>query len=138
MPEVPFAKLRRALYAQGISARYAERLLTELREHRIDIEAESIAAGGSTDEAARQASRRLGRDTVILAQVLARPELRGRWSGFCAMLRSMQPVLACADAGWPDTVGAPAIARWSVSITLGSVLTVTMLFALAQAVVIGA
>ena len=71
--------------------------------------------------------RRLGQQDTIVAEVLAKPELRPwpyRWPWIVRLLRPVLlllllpavPVLACAGRG-------SAIARWSVSIGLGAVLT---------------
>ncbi len=137
MPKPGFSALRQGLYEQGIATRYAERLVTELREHRVDLEAERLAAGDSRSEAALRANQRLGSDAAIVAHVLARPELRGRCSGVRAALRALQP-LGAVDAQWSGgTVAAPVIARWTVSVSLGSLMTVAMLFVLAQSIATG-
>lgn len=137
MPDSGFSALRQSLYERGVATGYAERLVTELREHRVDLEAESLAAGDSRSEAALRARQRLGSDAAIVAQVLARPELRGRWSSFRAALRPLQPV-GSAGAYWSGgAVAAPTIARWTASVGLGALVTVAMLFALARTIAIG-
>lgn len=137
MPDTGFSALRRGLYERGIASRYAQRLVAELREHRIDLEAERLAAGDSRAAAALHAKQRLGRDTAIVAQVLARPELRGRWAGVRAAVRPLQP-LGTVSGHWPDGgLAAPAIARWTASVSLGSLATVATLFALARTIAVG-
>ena len=116
MPDFPpldieLRSLRRRLYEQGIAKRYAERLVVELREHRDDLEAERLAAGDARSVAAAKAIQRLGSDSVIVAQVLARPELRGRWSRFRAACRALQS-LDMGTLHWSGGgVAAPVIER---------------------------
>lgn len=137
MPDIRFNALRRSLYAQGIATDYAERLVEELSEHRRDLEAERLAAGDLRSVAAERAMRRLGRDAAIVAQVMARPELYGRWSRIRAWLRPLQP-FGTAGTHWSGgAVAAPAIARWTASVSLGSLLTVATLFVLAQSIALG-
>ncbi len=137
MPSNRFSMLRRSLDEQGVARRYAERLITELREHRADLEEERLAAGDSAREAALRARQRLGCDAAIVAQVLARPELRGRWSGFRAALFARQPLGAVGAPSSGEALTAPVIARWTASVSLGSLLTVALLLALARSITLG-
>ena len=137
MPDHGFSALRRNLYERGIATSYAERLVTELREHQADLEAERRAAGDSRTAAAARAGRRLGSDAAIIEQVFARPELRGRWSGVRAVWRQLPPLGVVSAQSTGGAVAAPCIARWTASVSLGSLLTVAMLFVLAQAIALG-
>ncbi len=137
MPDIDFSALRRSLYERGVATGYAERLVAELREHRVDLEAERLAAGDTRSEAVARARQRLGSDAAIAAQVLVRPELRGRWSSVRAALRPLLPVNALGAHRSVEPAAAPAIARWTASVSLGSLLTVAMLFALAQSITTG-
>ena len=137
MPDIDFSALRQGLYEQGVATGYAERLVAELREHRVDLEAERLAAGDPRAEAAVRARQQLGSDAAIVAQVLARPELRGRWSSLRAALRPLQAIGVAAFMGRAALVAAPALARWTASISLGALATVVMLFALARTIAIG-
>lgn len=138
MPDIGFGALRQALYEQGVAAGYADRLVTELREHRRDLEAESLAVGNSPSKAALCAKQRLGSEAAIVAQVLARPELRGPWSSLRAALRPLQLAFASGETQWPaGMIAAPAVARWTASVSLGTLITIAMLFALAQTTAIG-
>jgi len=138
MPDPGFGALRQALYEQGVAAGYADRLVTELREHRFDLEAEGLAVGESPCKAALAAKQRLGSEAAIVAQVLVRPELRGTWSSLRAALRPLQLAFASGGTQWPaGTIAAPAVARWMASVSLGTLVTVAILFALAQTTVIG-
>ena len=134
MRDTRFERLQTALLDRGVPARYAERLIAELDDHYHDLESERRAAGDSRRLAASRARRSLGSDRSIIAQVVARPELRGRWFGIRAALR-----LACASAEsmpFGMSEGA-AIARWSASISLGMLMTVATLLVLARTVAIG-
>ena len=137
MPEFDFSSLRQGLYERGVAAGYARRLVAELREHGVDLEAERLAAGDSRAEAALRARQRLGSDAAIVAHVLARPELRGRWSSLRAALRLSPSIGVTGVHGSGGAVAAPALARWTASISLGALATVVMLFALARTIAIG-
>ena len=137
MPDGDFSALRRNLYERGVAAGYADRLIAELREHRIDLEAERLAAGDSRSAAALRAGQRLGSEAAIAAQVLARPELRGHWSSLRALLRQLQPLDAVGAQWSGSAVAAPVIARWTASVSLGSLMTVATLFALARTITLG-
>ena len=89
------------------------------------------------DAAAQRAGQRLGSEAAIAAQVLARPELRGHWSSLRALLRHLHP-LGVVGAQWSGSaVAAPVIARWTASVSLGSLMTVATLFALARTITLG-
>ncbi len=137
MPSNDFNALRRGLYEQGIATSYADRLVAELGEHRADLEAERLAAGDSRSEAATRAKRRLGSEMAIVAQVVSRPELRGRWSNVRAALRTLLPLEAGGVHCSGGNIAAPVIVRWTASVSLGSLLTVALLLALAQSITIG-
>ncbi len=121
-----------------MSSAYISRLLAELDDHYADLEQDERASGREPAAAAAAALRRLGPPETIAAEVLAKPELRSwpyRWPWLVSLLRPIMvllllpslPILACADRG-------PAIARWSVSISLGAVLTGGLLLAMAQTI----
>ncbi len=138
MPSPKLTALKTSLRAGGVSAAYISRLLAELDDHYADLEREERATGREPAIAAVEALRRLGQQDTIAAEVLANPELRSwpdRWPWFVSLLRPVLlllllpalPVLACAGRG-------PAIARWSVSISLGVVLTGGLLLAMAESI----
>jgi hypothetical protein len=138
MPESDFLVLRASLQDGGVSPAYIGRLMTELEDHYADLEREELAFGDDPVSAAVRARRRLGEHDAIAAAVLIRPELRSwkyRWPWVAAFLQPLMlilllpsvPMFVCADRG-------PAIARWSVSISLAAVLTVGLLFGMAQSI----
>ena len=134
MPDRHFERLRSRLLDRGVSPRYADRLVTELYEHYCDLRSERTSAGDSEFNAGRHALDSLGRNSVILTEVLNRPELRGRWHDLRAAIR-----FARASAG-AITIGVDsgaAVARWGLSISLGLVMTSTTLLVLAHAVAMG-
>ena len=117
-----------------MSPAYISRLLAELDDHYADLEREERATGREPVVAAVEALRRLGQQDAIAAEVLAKPELRSwpeRWPWIVSLLRPVLlllpalPVLACAGRG-------PAIARWSVSISLAALLTGGLLLVMAR------
>ena len=136
MPSPKLTALKTSLRAGGVSPAYISRLLAELDDHYADLEREERATGRESAVAAVEALRRLGQQDAIAAEVLAKPELRSwpeRWPWFVSLLRPVLlllllpalPVLACAGRG-------PAIARWSVSISLAALLTGGLLLAMAR------
>jgi len=139
VPSPKLTALTTSLRDGGVSAAYISRLVAELDDHYADLEQEERATGREPAVAAVEALRRLGQQDRIAAEVLAKPELRSwpyRWPWIVRVLRPVLlllllpavPVLACAGRG-------PAIARWSVSIGLGAVLTGGLLLAMAQSMV---
>lgn len=138
MPSPKLNALTTSLRDGGVSSAYISRLVAELDDHYADLEHEERATGREPAAAAVEALRRLGRQDTIAAEVLAKPELRSwpsRWPWIVRLLRPVLlllllpavPVLACAGRG-------PAIARWSVSISLGVVLTGGLLLAMAESI----
>jgi hypothetical protein len=130
MLEPALERLAAGLLAQGLPPDYVQRLLAELEDHFIDLEQEHRLAGCSPQAAAAGAWRTLGTDDVILAQVLVRPELSRHHRGWLG--EPSPPILltvAYADGH--------AIARWGASISLGGVLTASMLLLLASMIASG-
>jgi hypothetical protein len=133
VPDRRFERLQTILLDRGVPARYAARLIAELHDHHDDLASARRAAGDSQRRAALTARRSLGSDYSIVASVLARAELRGRWPGVRAALRH-----ACISAGSMSFYGheRAAIARWTVSIGLGALITFATLLALAHTLTI--
>ena len=136
MPSPKLTALKTSLRAGGVSPAYISRLLAELDDHYADLEREERATGREPAVASVEALRRRGQQDAIAAEVLVKPELRSwpeRWPWFVSLLRPVLlllllpalPVLACAGRG-------PAIARWSVSISLAALLTGGLLLAMAR------
>jgi hypothetical protein len=82
----------------GISPRRARRILLELEDHRLDLVAERRELGATLPEARAEADARLGSDDMLVAHLLARPELRSwvrrrPWAAF-ALLPMMSLAIA--------------------------------------------
>jgi len=134
MPEPYFARLRLKLAEQGISARYIDRLVGELEDHAQDAltERRSDRIDRGSDS---WLTERFGSDAVIVAQVLARRELRGRLCGFRIALRPLaQHVGSVHAVATGGALWMPTLMRWSASITCGSFVTAALLFAMARSI----
>jgi hypothetical protein len=71
-----FDGLSQRLLRAGIAPRHVRRLVAELEAHFADLVTEQRSAGLSQAESESQSALRLGTDDVLIANVLARPELR--------------------------------------------------------------
>ena len=91
-----FEGLSRRLLRAGIAPRHVKRLIAELEAHFADLVAELRSSGLSQAESESQAAVRLGTDEVLVANILARPELESwvrRWPWLAFVLL---PLLALA------------------------------------------
>jgi hypothetical protein len=70
-----FEGLSQRLLRAGIAPRRVRRLISELEAHFADLVAEKRSVGLSQAESESQAAVRLGTDNVLIANILARPEL---------------------------------------------------------------
>src|SRR5437762_5836497 len=70
-----FEGLSQRLLRAGIAPRHVKRLISELEAHFVDLVAEQRSVGLSQAESESQAAVRLGTDDVLIANILARPEL---------------------------------------------------------------
>jgi len=71
-----FEGLSQRLLRAGIAPRQVKRLVAEIEAHFADLVAELRSAGLSQAESESQAAVRLGTEDVLIANVLAHPELR--------------------------------------------------------------
>jgi hypothetical protein len=119
MPDRRFEELKRALLNSGVAPLYVERTILELGEHYADLERDALAAGMSSEAAARAARAALGSEQAISAAILAQPELfdwSRRWPRVASCLSSAVLVGAIAEAPVVFCVHrAPDILRWSVA-----------------------
>jgi hypothetical protein len=134
MPSPEFKRLRLRLLESGVAPRFVERTILELQEHYSDIELDALNEGLSASAAAARARCALGSETALVAAVCAQPELLcwvHRWPQCARWLRSLAfyallpavPVVYCAQRG-------SSIARWSASVSLATILTSALLFAM--------
>ncbi len=138
MREPYFARLEKLLADQGVAARYIDRLIGELEDHCVDASAD---AQDSADDFQTSVwiSERLGSAAVIAAQVIARPELRGRLGGLRAALWPLKNQSAEFAMPMPGrAVTGAVLARWSASIACAAMITAAMLLAMAQSIAINA
>src|SRR5437762_12715525 len=70
-----FEGLSQRLLRAGIAPRHVKRLISELEAHFDDLAAQQRSVGLSQAESESQAAVRLGTDDVLIANILARPEL---------------------------------------------------------------
>ena len=104
MRDPRFDRIRERLLRGGVAPRHVRRTVSELQAHFADLVTELQSNGCSRAESEAQAAVRLGSEDVLVASVLARPELRSwsrRWPwlafavlplvGFAALF-----VLSCA------------------------------------------
>lgn len=71
-----FAGLSQRLLRAGIAPRQVKRLVAEIEAHFADLVVELRSAGLSQAESESQAAVRLGTEEVLIANILAHPELR--------------------------------------------------------------
>ena len=88
MREPDFHSLRETLLRGGVAPTHIRRTITELQDHHTDLFAEAFAKGCSVENAALEASIRLGDEDALAAEILARPELRSwthrwPWVAYC-------------------------------------------------------
>lgn len=91
-----FASLSQRLLRAGIAPRRVQRLIAELEAHFADLVAEQRSAGLSQAQSESRAAVRLGTDDVLIANLLARPELQSwarQWPWLAFVLL---PLLALA------------------------------------------
>jgi hypothetical protein len=129
-----FSGLRESLRHGGISTDCIERMLDELRDHYVDLLDEARTLGLDAEAAVSYARARLGTDADLgraatcqaaLLSWSARHPLAaacGRSLAYAAALPAV-PVLYCAHRG-------PCIARWGASISLGTLMTGSLLLGL--------
>ena len=120
MPDTGFDNLRDYLLTSGMSQRYVRRAVAELEDHCVDAAAErpdGAHAAGDRD----WIRDRLGHEAAIVAEVLARPAIRGRFCGLRLALH--QGIVAEAP-----------VMRWSASIASGAIITAALLLVMAQSI----
>lgn len=71
-----FEDLSRRLVRAGIAPRQVKRLVAEIEAHFADLVAELRSTGLSQAQSESQAAVRLGTDEVLIANIMAHPELR--------------------------------------------------------------
>lgn len=130
MPRPNFRQFRTSLLEAGIARKHADRAVIEMRDHYEDIVDAQIAKGLSRRAAEKVAMRDIG-DLEGIAQAMSEyPELRCWALRFprvaivvypltCLVLLPVAPVFA-------GVAHAPQVARWSMSLFLGALVTAMM------------
>jgi hypothetical protein len=86
------ARLAQQLLRGGVGLRHVRRTLRELRDHRADLVDRLLAAGHERSVAERDARALLGDQDALVAQMIARPELRSRARRFAWLLFVLGPL----------------------------------------------
>lgn len=82
MAESLFSNLAHRLLKGGVAPKHVRRTISELSDHFADIKAEALLRGLSETEATQEATKRIGSQEAIVADILAKPELKSwaaRW-----------------------------------------------------------
>jgi len=141
MPEPDFEELHRHLLSSGISPRFVQRTIVELREHYDDLKLDIAEQGASTRETARIAAEKLGSLDVIARHVTDRLDLR-RWSyRYPSIGRIALPIMCVAALPIaPIMVGAnhaQAVIRWGAILSLSALITAGLFLAMQLSISLG-
>jgi hypothetical protein len=101
-----------SLIQAGIAPRRARRILREFAEHHADVVAERISLGNSASDARRAASERVGTEQQLVANLLARPELRSWAHRRPGIAFALAPVLSFAVAFVASLLALIALVEW--------------------------
>jgi len=96
----------------GIAPRRARRILREFAEHHADVVAECLTAGGSASQADAAANARMGSEQRLVANLLARPELRSWVHRRPGVAFALAPVLSFALAFVASILALVAVGEW--------------------------
>ena len=98
MRSTRFGRLRERLLVRGVAPGHVRRIASELEQHFDDLVA-GLCASGMTQEAAEsEAKRRLGEEDVLVASILARPELQSWMRRQAPFVFTLLPVVGLALA----------------------------------------
>jgi hypothetical protein len=98
MRSTRFGRLRERLLVRGVAPGHVRRIASELEQHFDDLVA-GLCASGMTREAAEfEAERRLGEEDVLVASILARPELQSWVRRRAPLAFTLLPILGLALA----------------------------------------
>jgi len=101
-----------SLIQAGIAPRRARRILREFAEHHADLVAEHISLGDSASDARLAAGARLGTEQQLVANLLARPELRSWAHRLPSLAFGVAPVLSFALAFVVSLLALMALVEW--------------------------
>jgi hypothetical protein len=101
-----------SLIQAGIAPRRARRILLEFAEHHADVVAERISLGDGASDARHAASERVGTEQQLVANLLARPELRSWAHRRPSIAFALAPVLSFALAFVASLLVLIALVEW--------------------------
>lgn len=130
MHKPDFRQFKTALLDAGIAPKHARRAVTEIREHYDDIVEAHVINGLDREVAKRLATQDIG-DLGEIAEVMSSyPELRCWALRFPRVAVVVYPLtclaLLPAVPVFAGVAHAPQVARWSMSLLLGALVTATM------------
>jgi hypothetical protein len=100
------------LIQAGIAPRRARRILREFAEHHADVVAERMSLGDGAHDARLAASARVGSEQQLVANPLARPELRSWAHRRPSIAFAIAPVLSFAIAFVASILALIALVEW--------------------------
>jgi hypothetical protein len=131
MHDDDFRSLKVELLRAGIAPGHVRRTVVELKEHVADIIESEMAAGSDLATARRRASREIGDPVDIVRGMRAYPELLCWERRFPRLAVVIYPLTCLALLpAVPVFIGvayAPQVARWSMSLLFGALVTASML-----------
>lgn len=131
MPEADFNALRDQLLDSGVAPRHVVRIISELSDHREDLELEALDRGYEPDAAKAQSEERIGTSQTIALHVLRQPELRCWIHRYPRLARLALPVayvtMLPLSPIYAGIANAPAVVRWCACLFLSAVVTAAML-----------
>lgn len=133
MAEPNWQRLRKALLFGGIPFWRIERTIGELQDHLYELELEALRSGLSARDARREAANRLGDARQIERDLLARPELRGWWSGSNVMTSGMAAVGVLSGSVELQFEPSESFIHWSMAVGYASFFIAVYLYTLQMA-----
>jgi len=141
MREPDFNELASQLRKSGIAPRYAQRTVSEIRDHYEDLVDAAVDTGASRREARLAATRELGRMDDLVSHMSARRELK-TWAFRYPRAAIVVYPLACLAVlpAMPVNAGianAPLLARWGAALLAAGLFTGTLLLLLQLSILFG-
>ena len=129
-PRPDFRGLEASLLAAGIAPRHVRRTVLELRDHFEDLVDAESAGGVERHVAEDRAARQIGSFESVVVAMQARPELQSwarRFPRIAVMVYSLTCVaLLPALPVFAGVAHASQIARWSLCMMYGALVTASM------------
>ncbi len=141
MREPDFNALATQLLKSGITPRHVHRTVNELRDHYDDLTDAAVDEGANSQEARRQAAKRLGPMEDFIKQMASRRELK-TWSFRYPRAAVVVYPLACLAVlpAVPVLAGIAhksILARWGASLMVAGLVTALMLLAMQLSILLG-